>query len=63
MTAIDARIAAMLGTRVLAIDDRQRSIRGRLVARESEWGVVEITHRSYRVRRRIHLRFMHGDWP
>lgn len=60
---IDQRIASMLGHHVTAIaSDRQRVIRGVLVARESALGVVEIPLRGCRARRRFHLRFVNREW-
>lgn len=61
-TAIDTQIADMLGRQVIAIDARQRDIRGTLVARESALGVIETPLRGCRRRRRIHLRYVRRDW-
>lgn len=61
-TAADLRVADMLGMPALAIDDRQRVIRGVLAARENSTGVLEIQLRGCRARRRFHLRHVWRDW-
>lgn len=58
----DDRISEMMGQPVLAIDDRQSDMTGVLVARESAFGVVEISLRGCRARRRFHLRYVRRDW-
>ena len=65
MSAIDERIASMLGRPVVAVGRDQSTIRGTLTRRRSAFGAVDrviLPGAGVTLRKYVHLRYMHRDW-